>query len=715
MTLRKFIGLILASAVALMVVACSSSSSGPNPPNGPISVTFLNPPPASLSTGASVGLVAIVSNDSAGNGVTWSVTCGGSSCGTISPSSTGSGATATYTAPSALPLPATVTIKAASVTDTTKSVSAAISITSASTGISVSFASQPPSSMVVSTNTSLTAVVTNDSKNAGVTWSVTCGSSQCGSISPTSTASNSPATYTAPAAVPSPATVTVTATSVTDTAKSASETITITATSPTILSDGTYVFHLSGQDNNQSYFLSGAFTVTKGEISAGEQDFSDANLGSTDTLVPSSSSISSTGENLQIVLGTANNQIGVNGFETLRASRVSGTRLLVSEFDSFGAATGSIDLQTSAAAPSGGYAFSVNGIDTNDNDQLAIGGVLNFSGTQLSISNSVFDLNDGGGTTLLGQSFSSGSISAPDSFGRVTIALTPSASGQVPSIAFSGYINGSTIQLIESVGDGLNADLGGTALAQGAKTGTFNAQSVSGQTYIHGSIGQDTNGPLIMGGAFIFASNGTASGLLAFNDLDNNTGNSFSNASYQVSPSGRVVITNVVPSNLSNIALSFVLYLDGNGNAMIMASDNIEQTSGLAYAQNGLSDYEGTYAVAVQGFLNGQQYIQPYGAAGPVTISNDTFNGYTDYTSQNPNLQTLTTPFDTYPSTPLTGLEDTSTGLLHLTGLNSNSFEQPGAFGYYPIDANRVLAIEVDSNGMGLLMLENSSQAQSQQ
>jgi hypothetical protein len=44
--------------------------------------------------------------------------------------------------------------------------------------------------MVVSTTTSLTAVVTNDSKNAGVTWSVTCGSSQCGSISPTSTASN---------------------------------------------------------------------------------------------------------------------------------------------------------------------------------------------------------------------------------------------------------------------------------------------------------------------------------------------------------------------------------------------------------------------------------------------------------------------------------------------------------------------------------------------
>jgi hypothetical protein len=92
------------------------------------------------------------------------------------------------------------------------------------------------------------------------------------------------------------------------------------------------------------------------------------------------------------------------------------------------------------------------------------------------------------------------------------------------------------------------------------------------------------------------------------------------------------VIANVVPSNLSNITLSFILYLDGNGNGVTLGADNIQQTSGLAYLQNGLSDYEGSYAIASQGFLAGQNYEQPYGAAGPVTITSDSFNGFTDYT-----------------------------------------------------------------------------------
>ena len=78
------------------------------------------------------------------------------------------------------------------------------------------FASVPPASLTVGATIAVAAGVTNDSKNAGVTWTASCGSSQCGSFSPTSTASGTITTYTAPAAVPNPATVTLTATSVTD-------------------------------------------------------------------------------------------------------------------------------------------------------------------------------------------------------------------------------------------------------------------------------------------------------------------------------------------------------------------------------------------------------------------------------------------------------------------------------------------------------------------
>jgi len=682
-------------------------------------VSFLNPPVTSLNVGTSTGVVATVSNDTNNAGVTWKVSCGSSSCGTISPALTASGGSATYTAPSALPTPASVTITATSVTDTTKSASASITITSTAPPppISVSFVTQPPSSMVISTTSSLAATVDNDAKNGGVNWTVTCGSAQCGSFNPTATGSGSSTVYTAPGAVPTPATVTVTATSVTDSTKSVSSTITIAAAAPPVIADGTYVYHLSGQDNNLNYYVVGAFTIKNGVITGGEQDFTDAANFSNDQLVPAGSSVTATTGNIQLVLATTDSNIGVNGVLTLRGTPVSGTRMLLSEYDNFGAATGSLDLQTSTAAPAGGYAFAINGVDsTIAENQLVIGGILNFSGTSLNTANSVFDYNDGDGQTLLAQGFSSGSISAPDSFGRIAISLTPSSSS-VGSIGLTGYVlDGHTIQLLESQSDTLNADLGGTALAQGSNTGQFSANSVNNFTYVHASQGQDTNGPLYLGGFFNFASGGSVSGHLAFNDIANTTGkgNTFSGASYNVDPTGRVVITNVVPSNLSNITLSFILYLDGNGNGVIMGADNIQQTTGLAYQQNGLADYEGSYAIASQGFLNGPNYEQPYSAVGPVTITSDTFNGFTDYTSQDPNLQQNgPTPFDNYPNVPLNGLENNSTGLITLSGLTSLDFSYSAGFGYYPIDANRVLAIDLDQNSTGFLILENTSQVQS--
>jgi hypothetical protein len=705
--------LLIASAIALCVLGCSSgTSSGPTPPS--ISVSFLNPPVSSLNISTSTGLIATVMNDNSNAGVTWKTTCGSASCGTISPASTASGATATYTSPSTVPTPATVTITATSVTDNTKFATAIITITATAPPppISVSFVTQPPSSMVINTTTSVAASVSNDAKNGGVNWTVTCGSVQCGSFNPTATASGATAIYTAPSAVPTLATVTVTATSVTDKTKSTSATITILATPPPILADGNYVFHFSGQDNNNNYYVAGAFTVKGGVITGGEQDVTDYSLGATDPLVASNCSISMAGNNIQVVLATADTSIGVNGVETLRGTVVSGSRVLVSEFDSFAAAIGSIDLQTSTAPPALGYAFSLNGLDNNSGNPLVIGGVLNFNGTSLSTANSVFDINDGG-IVLQAQSFASGSISAPDSFGRVTMTLMPGTSS-VNSFTLAGYlVDGKTIQLVESQTDALQADLGGPALAQVNNTGTFSQTNVVNTIYVHGSQGADTNGPLILGGYFNFAPNGSVSGALTFNDLvpQNISENTFSGATFTVSPTGRVTISNVIPSSLSNISLTFQLYLDGNGNALELGADPIEQTTGLAYQQNGLSDYEGNYAVAVQGFLNGNEYEQPFGAVGPVTISSDIFSGYTDYTSQGANLLTppTPTPFVTYPNTPLSGQEANSQGRWLLTGLNSVGFSQTSSFGFYPIDGNRVLAIEDDGNAMGILMLENTN------
>jgi hypothetical protein len=706
----RYLAPLFSTFVAITLAACGGGGSTPDPPTPAIS--FGTAPPAALATGAKSNISAVVSNDSTNAGVSWSISCGSSACGSITPATSASGASVTYTAPSS-PSPTSVTITAKAVTDTTKSVSASVNIIGPQP-VSVSFATAPPTSLVVNTATSVAATVANDPKNAGVTWSLNCGSSACGSISPTTSASGASVTYTAPSAVPSPATVTITATSATDTTKSVAGTVTIATAPPPVLADGTYVYHLSGQDNNDNYYVAGAFTVKNGVITGGEQDSGDGDQSAYSQLVPSGSSISQVGNTIEAVLATADTSFGVNGVMTLHGTPVSSTRVLVSEFDSFAAATGSIDLQTSAVPLAGGYAFVVNGLDDTGN-QLAIGGVLNFSGGSLSTATSVFDCNDGG-TILLAQNLASGGATAPDSFGRVTVTLTPSQASGVPPFILEGYVSGNTVQLVENgSNDSLNADLGGTALAQGDNAGQFSASSIENATYVYSAEGQDTNGPLGLGGAFVFAPGGTATGLMVFNDLANNNGNSFSGASYRVDTSGRVSIGNIIPSSMQDISLAFELYLDGKGNGLVLGADNIQQTGGLAYLQNGLSDYEGNYAINVRGFLNGPNYEQPYGAVGPVTVTTDNVSGTTEYTSQDSNLRPSPslTPFDNYANVNLTGTEDMTNGLFHLNGLNSLSFSGTSGFGIYPVDENRVLAIEVDDGATGILMLENTSQLQS--
>src|SRR5579872_725070 len=218
----------MATISALVGCGGGASSVTTTPPPA-ISVAFSSAPPMSLQTTATSGLTALVNNDSSNAGVDWSVTCSGSACGTFSPAHTASGSVTTYTAPTTAPSGGTVKITATSTADQTKSISANISITATPPPISVSFSSAPPTTMQTTADSSFTAIVKNDLVDAGVDWSVTCGSvGACGTFAPAHTASGSATTYTAPATVPTGATVTVTATSTADKTKSISAAITIT-------------------------------------------------------------------------------------------------------------------------------------------------------------------------------------------------------------------------------------------------------------------------------------------------------------------------------------------------------------------------------------------------------------------------------------------------------------------------------------------------------
>ncbi len=565
--------------------------------------------------------------------------------------------------------------------------------------IALALSPAAPTSLVAGGTASLTAVVSNDSNNAGVRWTVTCSSSSCGTFSSASSPSGTATTYTAPSTPPNPATVTVTATSATDTTKTASATITISAPITNILANGTYVYHLAGDDATGPYFVAGAFTVQNGAITGGRQDFSDVSNFYTNNLMASGSSLSAAGSNIQIVLNTGNTNIGVSGVETLRGVRVSGSRVLISEFDTFASATGSLDLQTSTAAPSGGYAFSVRGTDgTQQQYALAIGGVLNINGSSVVVANSVFDYNDGGSIGK-GLSFSSGSVSTPDTFGRITITLTPNTPNLLGFI-LTGYIVGTNqIQLVASQMDALGGDLGGMALGQGTHTGNFTTSSVSGSTYVFTGVGADASGSLHISGGLVLNSNGTVSGTIALNDFANFGSVTIAGGNYIVDSTGRVSITNVTPSLVQGTPFAFELYLDGNGNAMEIGLDSSQLNAAQAYQQtvSSSASFAGTYALAGQGFGNFTNSVPAWGAVGPAVVASNALTGFTDY-----NLQGATPT----SNVTLTGTETSSTATLAVTGLNAATLSTSNNYLYLPIDTKRVIAIEVDGSQLGLLLLE---------
>ena len=661
----------------------------------PIAVTLAAQPPMSMVGGTTTNITANVANDSANAGVNWKVTCGSSPCGSFTPPSTPSGAVTTFTAPSAVPTGNTVTVTATSVTDTTKTATATITITPPAQPIAVTLAPAPPSSLTVNATANLTANVANDSANGGVKWTVSCSSSACGSFNPAQTASGAMTIFTAPPAVPTGNMVIVTATSVTDSTKSASATMTISAASGSPLADGTYVYHLAGQDALGPCFFVGAFTVSGGTITGGRQDFTDSNTAYVDTVTQTGSGLTiASGGNVQVVLTTNS-----NGTLTMRGTKVSSTRVLVSEYDGFAATTGSIDLQTSQASPTGGYAFLIGGVGFNTSNQAlatTLGGVLNISGTTVSTTASIFDVNFGGDVRTE-QVFTAGSVTAPDANGRFTIGLTPDPALGLADFILTGYVVGpNQIQLIESTQDNLGFNLAGMGLGQGANAGTFNQASVAGKTYVFGSSGVDGNGPVDLAGTVAFGSGNTVSGSIAVNDLSVVGVNTIQTGTYTVDPTGRMTLSNVTLSGITDL-LSFQAYLDGNGNALVMGSDTIQVTAGPAYVQTVASPtLFGPYGLTAAGFLTDQNG-SPWSAAGPVTINSGNFSGFTDYNDGG-------TPT---ANVSLSGTLNSSTGVIPLMGLNAVSFTGTSSFVNYPVDANRVVSISIDKGLMSLGTLES--------
>jgi hypothetical protein len=724
MHFRQRIFLFTGMSVSAALVACGGSSNMNTTPVLPISVSFTSAAPASLQVGATASLAVVLTNDSANAGVKWSVTCASSgACGTFSAS--GPGTSTIYTAPSAIPSTTnnSVTVTATSVTDSTKSVSATIVISTPSIVVSFSATAPPPNALQVGASASIAAVVTGDPSNNGVIWSATCGPGNvpCGSFSPSKTASGGAAIFTAPSLVPVGRNVTVIATSVTNSGDSVSVPIFVSL-EPTTLANGSYVFQLSGTNANHFYSMSGVFTVNNGSITGGEQDFIDPATGAKSDTITGGSILAIDDGNLWITLKTADTSVGVSGVETLDATLFSSSRATLIEFDSSATSTGTLELQTGTAAPSGGYAFLSSGRDSSQ-AATAIGGVLNVDGSgTISGNGSVFDINDTAlAAPLAAQTFAASTVTAPDSQGRVQFHLVPSTASGIAQINLVGYIvDAKHIRLVETT-DAYGGFTGGVALGQ---TGTFASGSISSADFVFGAAGEDPNGVLHAAGLLVAGPNTGTAGAVTGNVTGTFSWNDHSGVAIQTplplaagtytldttgpgAGTGRVTLTGLTDSTTNpTFTYNLELYLTGDGQGLLILMDQDAVITGQGFQQTGsgsftANSFSGSYAFNVRRAVpSGSSETRQYGVGSLVADGAGNVTGFFDLNpagGATASDLTLTGTFTASANGVFTGT---------LAGFDTSQNPVARNFALYLVSPSQAVLIETDNGQLTLGALD---------
>jgi hypothetical protein len=230
-----------------------------------------------------------------------------------------------------------------------------------------------------------------------------------------------------------------------------------------------FVFSVLGVALNDGghtpYDIAGVVSIAtdgSGKVSGGVQDYSDGNgIASPqpqgDTITGGTLTTQTEGLGT-LTLITNNAKLGVGGTETFAVAFSNANHALISQFDGSATSSGSLDLQTSVALPTGAYSFVASGSGFNE-EAVVDGGVLTVDGSGNITGTG--DLNDGGEVTR-GTSIPAGAmLSAPNAFGRGTITTN--------TILF-GTVNYYTVNLkvFRMVETELGSTAVGAAYSQGA-------------------------------------------------------------------------------------------------------------------------------------------------------------------------------------------------------------------------------------------------------
>ena len=593
---------------------------------------------------------------------------------------------------------------------------------SAAAAVSVVFSPAPAAALSLGASAAITAVVKNDPSNAGVDWALLCkGGASCGSLKPLHTASGTPTTFTPPQSISgNSATVTVEAFATANHDSNAVTSLTVTGFASNL--KGNYVFATAGEDaNGGSYQLAGVVVLDgNGNVTAGEQTFSDALFSVSDAITGGSYYIGPDGRGT-LTLNTVDQNIGQLGIENLALVFLSSSKALIQTLDNPNLAQfsnelslGTLELQTSKAAPTGGYAFVANGFDINL-ASMAMGGVLNIdSPNSISGNGSIADEDDAGSVTE--NASLSGSLTSVDSFGSFKLNLTTTFA---PALQFTAYVvDSSHLKLVESDINGSGGGFGataGVAIGQGNATGSFTSDSSFDGTYVFHIEGQDPSGlPLSLASAGVFtaASGNLTSGyddevLSAYGAA---VSDSLINSSYMLSAGGIGRVDSLLNFSVSGAGPELIFYLTGNGNpALVLDCDDTNGSiaigsigAGAALVQSASPvAFSGKYGVQLAS-VNSQSQDSVTGQIVANSSSGTITEGEID---TNAGFQLSFVPEQTNPTT-LSGAFGSPAANGRFTGTLSNTYFPAttlnvisGAF--YPVTPDLVYFIETDFASSG--------------
>ena len=590
----------------------------------------------------------------------------------------------------------------------------------ASAAVSVAFSPAPAKALSLGGSTSITAVVENDPSNAGVDWALLCtAGANCGLLKPLHTASGTPAVYTPPQSISgNSATVTIQAFAAANHSSNATTSLTVTGFASAL--KGNYVFATAGEDaNGGSYQLAGVVVLDgNGNVTSGEQTFSDILFTASDAITSGSYYIGPDGRGT-LTLNTADQNIGQLGIENLALVFLSSSKALIQTLDNPNLAQfsnelslGTLELQTSKAAPTGGYAFVANGFDINL-ASMAMGGVLNIdSPNSISGNGSVADEDDSA-NGLMENATVSGSLTSVDSFGSFKLNLTSSFA---PALQFTAYIvDSSHLKLVESDINGTGGGFGATAgiaIGQGNATGSFTSDSSFAGTYVFHSEGQDPSGlPLSLASAGLFTADSNGNLTSGYDDevlsiFGAAVSDSLINSTYGLSAGGIGRVDSFLNFAVSGAGPELIFYLTGNGNpALVLDFDDNSNSiafgsigAGAAFVQAAPPfTFNGKYGVELAEVNSGGGQNTATGQIVASSGSNSITEGLVD---TNQGFQLAFVPGENNPSM-LTGSFGAASANGRFTGTLSNTYFPAatsdvisGAF--YPVDSGLIYFIETD-------------------